>query len=91
MTTFTYRPDDEALTRAVTEAWGSLDCEDHELCFAESAVAALVPHLLRQVGEQVLADIAADIRSGKVRDNGWIQGVKQTAEDLIRASRAEAT
>lgn len=89
MSAFTYRPDGAALTKVVTEAWASLDCEDHEVCFAQSAVAALVPHLLRRVGEQILADIDADIRSGKVRDNGWIQGVKQTAEDLIRTSRKE--
>lgn len=87
MTTTTTYIDAEALTKVVTDAWADLDCDEHEQCFAQAAVAAAVPWMLRTIGERILADVDADIRSGKVRDNGWIQGVKQTAEDLIRTSR----
>ncbi len=53
---------------------------------------AVVAAVLRAAGERIITAVDEQIRAGKVTDNGWIQGVKQTAEDLVRtADRLEVT
>jgi hypothetical protein len=80
------------LDEAVKAALDEYDCHiEYGSPWSEEGFRAAVAVAIRHCGERILSGVDGDIRSGKVRDNGWIQGVKQAADDLIRTSREETS
>lgn len=70
--------------RELLDTFGAVDRTDRPGEDEPPARELTGPELLDAVGRYLVDDIDRRLRSGEKIDNGWIQGVKQTGEDMQR-------